>query len=469
MDSYVGRMLIADDDPTICEVLAATFRVGGYQVDLAHDLTSLLKLLEKKEYSGLILDLQLGQDDGLKALPSILKLAPYIKVFVLTACSELSRAVACMEQGATYYFTKDKAPQEILAKADSYLNLNQSKPGKLTDLHPTIIGESAGISSLRQTIERIKKVDSTVLILGESGTGKEIIARAIHSASSRCADRFEGINCAAIPENLLETELFGHRKGAFTDARSDRSGIFEVCSDGTLLLDEIGDMPFYLQSKLLRVLQEKAVLPLGASDPIPINTRVIAATHRDLLIEVKEKRFREDLFFRLSIIVVKVPPLRDRAGDIPILVEHFLKIFNERFAKSIRMPHSSTMRRLEEYRWPGNVRELQNAIERGVVLANRDELDLEHIFMHTGQFLGNHHRSGAESDKPSLEDRCFGLSLSEARGVFEKEYLSFLLKETHGNISEVARRAGRYRPDIYRLMSRYGLDRNKNSGFDSTY
>jgi DNA-binding NtrC family response regulator len=296
-----------------------------------------------------------------------------------------------------------------------------------------------------------------VLILGESGTGKELVARAIHESSSRSDKPFMAINCGAIPEQLLESELFGHRRGSFTDAKSDRKGIFEVCSDGTLLLDEIGDMPLPLQTKLLRVLQERQITPIGATSPMPIRTRVIAATHRDIASEAKMRRFREDLYYRLSVVVVRLPPLRERRDDIPILTEHFLDEFNRRFDRQIRPPNASTMMQLISYDWPGNVRELQNAIERAVVLSSGDELQLDHTFSPTDSPTDNIDGAKKLTETSELSSTLYTLTLSEAKQQFERTYLRQLLQRSRGNISEAARISGRYRADIYRLMNRYNL------------
>ncbi|MBM4252666.1 MAG: sigma-54-dependent Fis family transcriptional regulator [Deltaproteobacteria bacterium] len=321
-----------------------------------------------------------------------------------------------------------------------------------------MIGNSQAIRDLRCLVAKLGTVDSTVLILGESGTGKELVARAIHAAPSRGDRPFMAINCGAIPEQLLESELFGHRRGSFTDAKSDRKGIFEACSDGTLLLDEIGDMPLTLQTKLLRVLQERQITPIGATAPMPIATRVIAATHRDIASEAKMRRFREDLYYRLSVVVVRLPPLRERRDDIPLLTEHFLQQFNRRFDRRMRSPDHATMTQLIHYDWPGNVRELQNMIERAVVLASDDELRIDTMFSRSDAI---HVMKSAERAEPTdlsqLPPALLALPLSEAKQQFERSYIRQLLQRSRGNISEAARISGRYRADIYRLMNRYNL------------
>ncbi len=240
-----------------------------------------------------------------------------------------------------------------------------------------IIGASQSIQQVFDRIHQVKDVDSTVLINGESGTGKELVARAIHQSSTRAKERFEAVNCGAIAANLLESELFGHKRGAFTDAKADRKGLFEVCDGGTLFLDEIGEMPMNLQVKLLRVLQEREVMPVGSSSTIKVNTRVVAATNKNLADEVKAGNFRTDLYYRLNVLQILLPPLRERTEDIPLLVRFFLDRFNKRFTKSIQPPTKELESRLVSYAWPGNIRELQNAVERGVVLSEDNTLSLD--------------------------------------------------------------------------------------------
>jgi DNA-binding NtrC family response regulator len=300
-------------------------------------------------------------------------------------------------------------------------------------------------------INQVKDIDSTVLITGESGTGKELVARAIHEASTRSEGRFEAVNCGAIPENLLESELFGHKRGAFTDAKTDRKGLFELCENGTLFLDEIGEMPPMLQVKLLRVIQEKEVMPLGSGHSVKVNARVVTATNKSLPVEIKKGTFRTDLYYRLNVLQIHLPTLRERASDIPVLVRYFLGRFNQRFSRAVEPPSNALESRLLAYRWPGNVRELQNAMERGVVLSKDNGLHLEDML----------EASGLNTSHPreiSTEDGIWSTSLSDAKKNFERTYLQRLLEATGGNISEIARISGRYRADIYRLMTKYGVE-----------
>jgi transcriptional regulator with PAS, ATPase and Fis domain len=295
----------------------------------------------------------------------------------------------------------------------------------------------------------MKDVDTTVLVYGESGTGKELVARALHAHSVRAKQRFEAINCAAIPENLLESELFGHKRGAFTDAKTDRKGLFEVCTDGTLFLDEIGELPLALQSKLLRALQEKVVIPLGSASSVKVNTRIVAATNRNLNWLVKEGRFRKDLYYRLSILQIETPPLRDRPEDITELTNHFIKNISEKFGRAIKAPSNELLARLSSYDWPGNVRELQNSLERAIILSEDGNLRIEDVFA----------RSKCDEGESGDDVSCIK-ELTVAKDEFEKRYLDKLLAATKGNVAQASRIAGRIRTDMYRLFTKYQIDPN---------
>ncbi len=457
---YHGRILIVDDDEHICGLLAASFEQAGFRVEVCHHLDGMKGLNERYSFEVVLLDLYLGDESGFDGLSYLAKEAPFSKVIVLTADNSVDSAVEVMRQGATDYIVKGTDPSGMIEKVKKHLSASSQEMMPVSDRFSQIglIGQGKGYVQLCETIDQVKDVDTTLLILGESGTGKEVVARAIHQLSSRRAKRFEAINCAAIPEHLLESELFGHKRGAFTDARADRKGIFELCSDGTLLLDEIGDMPINLQAKLLRVLQEKEIVPIGSSQSIKINTRVIAATHRDLLEEIQSGNFREDLYFRLSIVPVQIPPLRHRKDDIRLLTSHFVEQFNQRFQKTVAQPSPEVMQRLMSYDWPGNVRELRNAIERAMVLSRNDELHKEHLFYHLQVPGSMNSGEVGESQSEAIDASIFNLPLTDAKQAFEKAYVEKLLVETQGNIAELARRCGRYRADIYRLFEKYGID-----------
>jgi DNA-binding NtrC family response regulator len=458
------RILLVDDDPTIADILRNTFDRGGCRIETVASIGEMKSKLSAFSYDAILLDLVLGDDEGLEALPFIFQRAPYSKIFILTAYGTIDIAVDAMKRGVAGFLTKDSGPQRIFEEVSRILD-GPVDVGTPSQVDLGIIGQCNAIAELRKTLLRLKDIDSTVLVLGESGTGKELIARGLHMASHRRSERFEAINCGAIPENLLESELFGHKKGAFTDAKADRKGIFEICSQGTLFLDEIGEMPVQLQTKLLRVLQEKEVTPLGSNTSIKVQTRVVAATNKNLLEEVKQGRFRDDLYFRLSVLPLRVPALRERRTDIPLLVRFFLDRFNKRFSRNIEEPVDGVMASLVNYDWPGNVRELQNAIERGVILSQDEKLHVEDMFLNVFNEEGIGAVSsdldpGANDDEAAnqlqgLAGDIFSLPLSEAKQMFEKAYLQHVLAASNGNITEAAQLSGRYRADIYRLMNKY--------------
>jgi DNA-binding NtrC family response regulator len=449
---YAGRVIVVDDDRVVCELLQAVLESNGFDVTIAHDLATLKHAVSQRFYDAVLLDLYIGDEDGLEALPFLAQKAPYTKTIMMSANGTIEVAVTAMDRGASAFVAKSKDATEIVKELLQRLKKSKEAPGStFVSGTASIIGRSQPMTEVIKRIDRIKDVDSTVLVVGESGTGKEVVARAIHQTSNRKDHRFEAINCAAIPATLLESELFGHKKGAFTDAKVDRKGIFEVCSDGTLLLDEIGEMPVELQAKLLRVLQEKEVTPIGSSRGIKINTRVVAATNKNLTDLVKAGQFREDLYFRLAVLTIELPSLRERKDDIPLLVEAFVQKMNERFNKTIAAPSKELLAKLMGYNWPGNIRELQNAVERGVVLSPDGSLHLEDMIPPAVSSLYEEKNDGLSIDYLTT-------TLSEAKDRFEKEYLRQLLEMTRGNISEIARISGRYRADIYRLLSKHGVE-----------
>lgn len=453
----LGQILIVEDDDVARELLDATLSQAGFSVTTARDIDSLVTALGQKTFDALLLDLFLGDEDALGILPFVVRNYPYTKIIMMSAQGTVELAVAALQQGASTFITKSKNPQDILKELTERL-----KRPALAPASPTfklgehgIIGESPAILRIQKQIELIKDVDSTVLIVGESGTGKEVVARAIHSASNRAQRRFEAINCGAIPASLLESELFGHKRGAFTDAKADRKGIFQITQGGSLLLDEIGEMPLELQVKLLRVLQEREITPLGSGQAVPIDVRVIAATNRNPLEEARGGTFREDLYYRLAVITIELPSLRERKSDIPLLVKHFLEKINQRFSKEVSPPSASLEARLMAYDWPGNIRELQNAVERGVILSVDGKLHLEDMFQSLDHRATRMVQQAAQT---SPSDDALTKSLSDAKQDFERAYLRQLLEMTRGNIAEVARISDRYRADVYRLLSKHGLE-----------
>lgn len=435
------RVLIVDDDPTIAVLATRFLEKSGHQVDAVRSLADMHAHIATTRIDYVFLDIHLGADDGFAGLRSIVRSHPGICVFMLTADVTIDHAVRAIREGAAGFVTK---PFELRTLTEALASVPRtSRPDD--DLN--LIGCSPAMNLVRENIRRFSVVDSTVLVTGESGTGKEIVARALHSGSSRSAAAFHAVNCGAIPRDLLEAELFGHRKGAYTDAKNDRIGHFELCTDGTLLLDEIGEMPIELQAKILRAIQEREITPLGSSSARKINTRIIAATNRDLRSLAGEGKFREDLYFRIAVLKIHIPPLRERTEDIPLLLRHFIEIYNERFNRNVQVPSRDCLVRLCAYSWPGNVRELQNAVERGVLLAHGEMMTFDDM-------LGDH-VPRPEEEPPLFE--CELNPLTEARMMFERRYLERLMSMTSGNVSEAARRAGRYRADIHKLLSKHGL------------
>jgi two-component system, NtrC family, response regulator GlrR len=459
---YLGRLLIVDDDHATQEFWKLALSQEGFRVDAVSSLAEMKEIVKRYSIDVILLDLQLDDENGLDGLPFLIAESPFSKIFVLTAHASVETAVTAMSNGATGYITKGTDPRTIAQKIRDHMDEKalEESAFTITDFENAgLIGQSRSFKDLCAQIGQLRDVDSTILITGESGTGKEVVARTLHNLSKRATKRFEAINCAAIPENLLESELFGHKKGAFTDAKMDRKGIFELCSGGTLLLDEIGDMPVSLQTKLLRVLQERVVTPVGCTQPIKIDTRVIAATHRDLSEEIQNGRFREDLYYRLSVVPIHIPPLRQRKEDIPLLAEAFVKEFSSRFNRPVQTPGPDIMKRLLSYDWRGNVRELRNAIERAVVLSRDGTLRIEDIFQHIHQ-MGSISTQNHSSDLASevISEEIYDQPLTDAKQAFEKNYIARLLRKTKGNITEASKICGRYRADVYKLLEKYELE-----------
>lgn len=380
------KVLVVDDEKAICSSLEFALE-DQYQVYLAENPEHALIHLSQEDIKVVLLDLKLGHYNGLDLLRQIKKDYKDAIVIMMTAYGSIKTSVEAIKNGAYYYLSKpvnieelkllmDKALEYYRLSAEvKYLNKEVKEKYNLGN----IIGKSPGMKKVYDLIEKIKDIDSNVLITGESGTGKEMVAKAIHYFGNRANHRFEVINCAAIPSNLLESELFGHEKGAFTGAISKKIGRFELAHQGTIFLDEIGDMDYGLQSKLLRVLQSKDIIPLGSNKSKKIDVRVIAATNKDLEQELEKASFREDLFYRLNVIPIKLPPLRERKEDVPLLVEKFIQKYSLAFKKPIKEIDTETLEVLESYNFKGNVRELENIIERAVALSTNDKINCQDL------------------------------------------------------------------------------------------
>jgi two-component system response regulator GlrR len=396
-----------------------------------------------------VVDLRLAQKDGILVMEQLHRIHPDMPVIILTAHGSIETAVEAMKKGAYTYLTKPFEPQEMLCQIERALENSRlaSEVKRLKGLleekydFPNIIARSEGMQRVMEVVSRVAKTDSTVFIHGESGTGKELIAKVTHVASTRKDKPFVAINLAAIPETLLESELFGYEKGAFTGAIRSSKGFFSQAHEGTIFLDEIGDMPFSTQGKLLRVLQERQFYSIGNEKPIEVDVRLIVATNKVLEDQVKKGLFREDLFYRIRVIPIYLPPLRERKEDIPLLVEHFLKKFRLEMKKEVKRLTPQALLKLMLYDWPGNVRELENTIEYAVAMTHEDVIN-EDLILQT---------EGAVSQE-ALK------SLKEARDAFEKNYLIYLLEVCKGNVSKAARLAGKHRPDLYDLLKKHGLN-----------
>ena len=454
--SQESQVLVVDDEETSSIILSSILKSMTFEVDSCSTKAQMVSKLSSQSYHYLFLDYRLGQENGLEILQDVIKDYPKLQVILITGHGSIELALDAMHLGASGFISKpfdpEKVEAEILRTARSRSKARLFKPETFED-GTGIIGSSHVVARIHDQINKMKDVNSTVLIHGESGTGKELIARALHTLSKRGPFAFEALNCAAIPENLIEAELFGYKKGAFTDAKIDRQGMFEACDGGSLFLDEIGELPLALQSKLLRVLQEKVIAPLGAAKSKRIDTRVIFATNRNLLQEVQKGNFRNDLYYRVSILQIESPPLRNRPEDIPLLVRYFIEKISKEFGKKIRFPTPEVMTRLENYDWPGNIRELQNSLERAIVMAEGETLSLKDIFSFD-------HQSDDSSKGPQAP---FQVDLKTAKDQFEKQYLVDLLKSTKGNVSEASKIAGRVRTDMYRLFSKHDINPNQFS------
>lgn len=443
-----GKILLVDDDRNLVELLEIRLLRAGYEVATALSAESALEAMEGRSFDLSIVDLKLANQDGISLMGQLHELNPNLPVIILTAHGTIASAVEAMKKGAYTYLTKPFEASDLLLhidKAIEHHRLNSELKrlrGLLKERYDfsNIIARSQKMQQLLDVVSRIAVTDSTVYLTGESGTGKELIAKAIHLASGRKNNSFVAINCAAIPETLLESELFGHDKGAFTGASHRSKGLFLEAHQGTLLLDEIGDMPLPLQAKLLRVLQERQFYPVGSTKPVNVDVRVIVATKSDLLEEVHKGRFREDLFYRIHVIPIHLPPLRERREDIPSLVEHFVGKFSRQMNKNVKGFTPGAMRRMMDHDWPGNIRELEHAIEFAIAMAQDDVVIADFI-------LQPKSRGSFKALQP----------FKEAREAFERDYLVRLLESSEGNVSQAARVAGKYRADFYELMKKYGL------------
>jgi len=448
----IGNILVVDDDPNLLELLRIRLESGNYRATTALKEEEALKSAQEQVFDLAIVDLKLSQGDGIVLMQALHLINPQMPVIILTAHGSIETAVEAMRKGAYSYLTKPFEPQDLFLQLERALENRRlsSEVSRLKNLlkekydFDNIVAKSGKMHKVLEMVARIAQTDSTVYIHGESGTGKELIAKAIHLAGARKNNPFIALNCAALPETLLESELFGHEKGAFTGAIRSTKGLFTQAHDGSLFLDEIGDMPPSLQAKLLRVLQERQFYPLGSERPVEVDVRVIVATQKDLEEAVKKGEFREDLFYRIHVIPIRLPPLRERKEDIPPLVEYFLKKFNLQMKKEVEGLTAAAMQRLMLHDWPGNVRELENTIEYAVAMTQQSWIQEDWILQ----------TRTLQAPEPLK-------SLKESKEAFEKTYLVNLLQISEGNISRAAKLAGKYRADFYDLLKKHGLKTEK--------
>lgn len=437
---------MVDDDRELLRLLSIRLNAAGWDVATADSAEGALPLLEERQPQVLITDLRMDGMDGMDFFETVHERFSTLPVIILTAHGTIPEAVEATKRGVFSFLTKPFDSKELLDHVDRALRLSgipleaYGANGEREAWASEIICRSAVMDELLKQARRVAETGAAVLIHGESGTGKELLARAIHRAGPRRDKAFMGLNCSAIPEPLLESELFGHSKGAFTNATRDHKGLFQAAEGGTLFLDEIGDMPLSLQAKLLRVLEEKEVRPVGATANVPVDVRIISASHRDLDELVKAQQFREDLYYRLNVVRLDIPPLRDRPEDIQLLANHFLKVIASNGRTLAQSFSADAMERLVTAPWPGNVRQLLNVVEYSATLCTTPVIPV------------------------SLVQRALRLktgalpSLSAARRNFERDYLTRLLKMTEGNITQAARLAQRNRTELYKLLHRYQLN-----------
>lgn len=459
-DQKQGKILIVDDNEDLLKAAKMHLKRHFAQVDIEKNPEAIPALMNNDDYDVILLDMNFTKDvssgsEGYYWLEKILHIDPSAVVVLITAYGDIQMAVKAIKAGATDFVLKPWENEKLLATLYSSMRLretrdevntlkikNQEINQAINARYQEIIGQSAAMQRIFQTIDRVAHTDANVLILGENGTGKELIARAIHRHSARGKESFVSVDLGSITETLFESELFGHKKGSFTDAREDRPGRFEIANNGTLFLDEIGNLSMPLQAKLLTVLQNRRVSRVGANKDTPIDIRLICATNLPLYDMVKENRFRQDLLYRVNTIEIEIPSLRDRMEDIPLLSVHFLKHYAEKYSKNVAKISDGAMTRMNKHPWPGNIRELQHSIERAVILSNSSVLQPEDFNFSTS--------SGKENDQPLNLDQ---FNLDEV----EKLLIRKVLKKYNGNITQAAAELGLTRSSLYRRLEKHGL------------
>jgi two-component system, NtrC family, response regulator HydG len=457
-DKEIGKILIIDDDEDVLLAAKMLLKKHAHQVLIEKNPKKIPFLLNNDTYDVILLDMNFSKDitsgkEGFYWLNEILARDPSAVVILITAFGDVEMAVKALKEGATDFVLKPWQNEKLVATLSTALKLKKSYK-EVDRLQQTrrqlqedsnqpfkdIIGNSQLIREVFAMIDKVAQTDANVLILGENGTGKELIARAIHQRSLRKDNVFINVDMGAITESLFESELFGHKKGAFTDAKDDRAGRFEIANDGTLFLDEIGNLSLPLQSKLLTVLQRREVMRVGTNKSIPIDIRLVCATNMNIHDMVKDNTFRQDLLYRINTVELQLPPLRDRMEDIPLLAEHFIKMYSNKYRKPVKTLAANTIKRLQKYKWPGNIRELQHAIERAIIMSDGNTLSPEDFF-----FL---------NQAPEANDEAANLfNLDDV----EKHTIQKAINKHSGNISKAAKELGLTRASLYRRLEKHGL------------
>jgi len=434
-----GKILLVDDDPGLLRLLSIRLRAEGYEVEAVESAHKALATLNRYSPDLVITDLRMDKMDGIQLLKELQTRSPGLRVVIVTAHGTIPDAVNATQHGAFGFLTKPIDKDELMTLVERALKVSGTVEVD-EDWSAEIITRNQSMKEVMQQAKMVAATDARVLITGETGTGKELLAQAIHNASARRNEPFVAINCSAMTEDLLESELFGHEKGAFTGATRSHDGLFQSANGGALMLDEIGDMPMRLQVKLLRVLQENQVRPVGSTDAINIDVRVISATHRDLQELMSQGRFREDLYYRLNVINIRLPTLDERREDIPLLVAHFLQLIAKEADQERKVYAPEAVEMLVTAEWPGNIRQLYNVVRQNVALSRSPVISGELV----QQSLGEHAGKLA--------------SFTDARDEFTRNYLSQILQITMGNVSQAARLAKRNRTDFYKLLARHDLN-----------
>ncbi len=442
------KILIIDDDASILEVLQMRLKALGYSVSIAKDGDEAKKALFLNKINLVLVDLRLSEENGIELMGDIIKNYPRLPIIIITAHGSIESAVEAMRRGAYSYITKPFRNDDLAMQIKNALEKQRltqeieylrNQLDERNNFNP-IIGKNKQMLEILELVSRVSKTDCNVIIYGESGTGKELIARAIHQNSNRSNEPFIATNCGAIPEGLLENELFGHIRGAYTDAHESKEGLFAQADKGSIFLDEISNTSMIFQIKLLRVLQEREIKPVGSTKNRKINVRIIAASNTDLQKAVSDGTFRDDLFYRIHVMPVYLPPLRQRKDDIPLLATYFITEFCKALKKDPLGFSPAALQRMLLYDWPGNIRELRNKIEHAAIMSNKNSIEPGDIFPERNTTTNVFH------------------SYKDAKERFEREYIENLLKANNGNVTNASKMASRYRADIYKLIKKYNIN-----------